>query len=273
MHRSFVTAVFLLALPAQAQTFTDVSDLLPPRTFTGFAGAAMVDADGDGRTDIARSNELFLQREGEFTSVSYNGEFGGDFPLGSVFGDVAGDGRPEVFVLYANEPDLLRYDPARETLAPIPGGGLDVRVPLVQGSILFDYDRDGLLDALIGNDGGIDVLFRGLGKGRFENTSSILPQLSRGDYGMMAADYDRDGDTDVYVGLCAGVTENLLYRNDGGAFTEVAAAAGVDDPGQGWGVVWLDYDNDGWADLFVANKSGSETAACSGTTRTVRSPT
>jgi len=78
-------------------------------------------------------------------------------------------------------------------------------------------------------------------------------------------DYDNDGDQDLYV--VNGATReyilgragakkltNHLYRNDGGwKFTDVTQAAGVGDPGWGYGCVAADYDNDGDQDLYVAN--------------------
>jgi len=242
-----------LVATAQAQTFTDVSDLLPERPISGFAGAAVVDVDGDGRTDVVYPGEPFLQRSDGFEGVPFP-RVEENPAIGAVFGDVDGEGQREAFAFFAFEPDILRYQLAREQFRPIPGSGIDAMVFLVQGSILLDYDRDGALDALLGNDGGIDFLFRGRGDGTFDDVSDeTLPQIERGDYGMMAADYDRDGDTDVYVGLCFGDTENVLYQNGGDAFGEAAGAAGVDDPRASWGVVWFDYDNDGWLDLYVAN--------------------
>ena len=223
--------------------------MLPSPPGGTFGGAAIVDADGDGRTDLAAPNGLLLRRESGFERVLFEGQF----PIGSVFGDVDGDARVDVLVLYGSEPEVFRYNPAREALDPFVGGGLGAEVPLVQGSVLFDYDRDGHLDALISDDGGMDQLYRGLGGGVFEERSELLPPLLRGDYGMMVADYDRDGDDDVYVGLCAGITENLLYRNEGGTFSDAAEEAGVDDERSSWGVAWFDFDNDGWLDIFVAN--------------------
>jgi hypothetical protein len=52
---------------------------------------------------------------------------------------------------------------------------------------------------------------------------------------------------------------NLFYRNKGdGTFEEISKKAGVDNPGGSYGMqpIWLDYDNDGWPDLFVANDAG-----------------
>ena len=66
------------------------------------------------------------------------------------------------------------------------------------------------------------------------------------------SDYNRDGWPDLYVVNDFG--RKNLYRNNGdGTFTDVAAAGGVEDVGAGMSVSWLDYDNDGAEDLYVAN--------------------
>ena len=68
-------------------------------------------------------------------------------------------------------------------------------------------------------------------------------------------DYDNDGDPDLYVSNDYG--HNCLYRNEGGKFSEVAAAAGVVDAGPGMSASWSDYDRDGDMDLYVGNMFSS----------------
>jgi hypothetical protein len=64
-------------------------------------------------------------------------------------------------------------------------------------------------------------------------------------------DYDQDGDPDLYVANDYG--RNNLFRNDGGRFTDVAAAAGVEDQSFGMSVTWGDFNRDGWMDMYVGN--------------------
>jgi ASPIC/UnbV protein/VCBS repeat protein len=79
-------------------------------------------------------------------------------------------------------------------------------------------------------------------------------------HGCAWADYDKDGDLDLYQTQGAdkglGFKSNFLYRNDGATLTDVAEQAGVSDPsGRGRSVAWLDYDNDGQLDIYLANSA------------------
>ena len=68
--------------------------------------------------------------------------------------------------------------------------------------------------------------------------------------GLATGDYDNDGDIDFYFSNVGPMT---LLRQDGGVFSNVAAAAGVEAPTAiAWGALFLDYDNDGWRDLYLA---------------------
>jgi hypothetical protein len=140
---------------------------------------------------------------------------------------------------------------------------------MVSGVALFDYDNDGFLDIYIVNGAtmpGLDKtdpvfwnrLYHNKGDGTFEDvTAKAGVKGDSYDLGVAAADYDNDGLTDLFV---AGLRHNILYRNKGdGTFEDVTAKAGLNkrDPEYGtlWAVVaaFLDYDNDGWLDLFVSN--------------------
>ncbi|MGH9410558.1 MAG: CRTAC1 family protein, partial [Vicinamibacterales bacterium] len=71
-------------------------------------------------------------------------------------------------------------------------------------------------------------------------------------------DYDGDGDLDLFVGFRD--RPNMLFRNDGGRFTDVASEVGLADPRKTVGAVWFDYDQDGDLDLYVANMDGDANA-------------
>jgi hypothetical protein len=126
---------------------------------------------------------------------------------------------------------------------------------------LADLNNNGSLDIIAVGDvtGGIR-LWENDGTGHFTDRSlnAILnPQIPTRRYsGVSAADYDNDGDLDLY--LTAWGQPDVLLRNDGNwNFTNVTAQAGLGDPGAGCGVSWVDFDGDGWLDIYVSNRTGS----------------
>lgn len=132
------------------------------------------------------------------------------------------------------------------------------------GAAIFDADRDGDNDVLIVNgvsleqyrngDGEPSVLYLNNGAGKFESVSESngFSKVGWGQ-GVCSGDYDNDGDPDLLI-TYHGV--DSLYRNRGdGVFAEVTEAAGLPTEGVRWGsgCAFLDYDNDGYLDLFIAN--------------------
>jgi enediyne biosynthesis protein E4 len=140
---------------------------------------------------------------------------------------------------------------------------------MVAGVALLDYDDDGWLDIYAVNGAtmpGLDKsdpkfwnrLFRNKHDGTFEDVTVKAGVAGKGyDQGVAAADYDNDGYVDLFV---AGLRENVLYRNRGdGTFEDVTARAGLAARDPDYGTLWsvaaafVDYDRDGWLDLFVSN--------------------
>ncbi|MBL0125972.1 MAG: VCBS repeat-containing protein [Flavobacteriales bacterium] len=127
-----------------------------------------------------------------------------------------------------------------------------------------DYDNDGDLDISMTTRYGPYRLFQNDGAFHFTDVSTQVgfAEVTEETYGEAWADYDRDGDLDMYVCTYTNVGDestyarlNHLYRNNGnGTFTDVTLAAGVGDGIKlSFQAVWLDYDHDGWPDLFVIN--------------------
>ncbi len=141
--------------------------------------------------------------------------------------------------------------------------------PMVGGVAIFDFDGDGYPDLYFVNGAGMpslektgpqfqNRLYRNNHDLTFTDVTAHAGVAGSG-YGMGAAagDYNNDGHTDLYV---TNVNGNQLFRNNGdGTFTDVTEKAGVAGGMYAgkkmWsvGAAWLDYNNDGLLDLFVAN--------------------
>jgi hypothetical protein len=130
------------------------------------------------------------------------------------------------------------------------------------GVAFFDFDDDGRLDLFVANDSCSNYLYRNRGDGTFQDVSYASGAAfneagqEQSYMGVAVGDYDRDGRLDLHVTTFEN-DANILYHNDGGGlFSEATYPAGVGTPSVpfvGWGTNFLDYDNDGWLDLFVAN--------------------
>jgi enediyne biosynthesis protein E4 len=118
------------------------------------------------------------------------------------------------------------------------------------GQAWADVDGDGRLDLYTTQDGDPNSLWMQTEPGLFVDAEAAELALDGVDSaGATFADFDNDGDPDLFV---ANVGANNLFRNDGGAWVDVAdeALAGMDETYLG---LWADYDRDGHTDLYVVN--------------------
>jgi hypothetical protein len=134
-----------------------------------------------------------------------------------------------------------------------PGKGL--------GLAIADYDRDGHIDIVVANDSMPQFLYHNRGDGTFEDRALLANVAVDGDghayagMGVDFADYDNDGLPDIAIDDLAGQVY-ALYRNNGdGSFTYSSFTSGIGRMTllhSGWGLRFIDYDNDGWKDLLIA---------------------
>jgi hypothetical protein len=207
---------------------------------------------------------------------------------GAAFLDVDGDGWPDILLLNSKDfaprgrrsLSALYKNNRNGTFTDITAGsGLDLEM-YAMGVAVADYDNDGREDVYITALEG-DRLFHNDGNGKFRDVTKASG-IQNANFGTSAAwlDYDKDGKADMFVAnyvqwtqkgdlwcsldgstksYCTPEsykgTSSKLYRNlGGGKFEDVTQKAGVGDPtSKSLGIAVLDYNGDGWPDIFVAN--------------------
>ena len=140
--------------------------------------------------------------------------------------------------------------------------GIDPESYYGLGVLWLDYDKDGCLDLYVANDSSPSLLYHNNCKGGFTEVGSAAGVAYSSDgheqagMGIDSADYDRDGWPDIVKTNFSDDNTNLYHNDHNGEFTDVAGAAGIgaiSNPYLGFGAKFLDYDNDGWPDIFIAN--------------------
>ncbi|MCH7776629.1 MAG: CRTAC1 family protein [Gemmatimonadetes bacterium] len=246
-------------------TFTDVTDRsgITFRHFSGHrttqlpedmgSGAAWADYDNDGWLDLfvvnqagpltlsadevrsssARSALYRNNGDGTFTDVSASA--GIDYRshgMGAAWGDYDNDGWPDLVVSSYGENELFRNNGDGTFERRSEQSGIGAYQGFWTGVSWGDFDRDGLLDLYVA------------GYVKYSDLGKMPPSLQ----------YDVEAPPSLNPSAFA-PERNLLYRNNGdGTFTEMAYQAGVANPrGRSLAAAWVDLDDDGWPDLYVAN--------------------
>lgn len=252
--------------------------------------ALIVDFDNDGWNDlfVARfgPSQLYRNIQGrrfELVEDAFNGTEGHRNPVAAVAMDYDRDGDLDIYLgAYFPDVDLTNLTGdtqiLHESWEGARNGGTNVLLEN-QGDMRFvdvteraqlgdtgwtlaigtgDLDQDGWTDLYVANDFGTDKMFRNMGDGTFEDMTvrSIGIDTKKG-MNAELGDYDNDGYLDIYV---TNITEpylnecNMLWRNNGDfTFSDVSTVLGVCDTKWGWGAKFLDYDADGWQDIYVMN--------------------
>lgn len=225
-------------------TFTDVTAAAGVGGNGWSTSAAWVDLDGDGLLDLVVLRYLQWDFEdiycGEhkegYRSYCHPDTFSGIAPL-----------------VYHNDGNGHFSEVAQKIGMGKAGKGL--------GLALADYDHDGKVDLFVANDSMMEFLYHNKGNMQFEEVALASQVAVDGDgrtyagMGVDFSDYNNDGWADLIVTDLANQRYALYQNNRDGSFTYASLSSGLGRITMlhtGWGASFLDYDNDGWKDLLIA---------------------
>jgi hypothetical protein len=273
------------------RTFADVTEQAGVAGHGFGTTAAAADYDNDGDTDLLVVNfgsVILYQNQGDGTFRDVTEAAGLNNPragISATFLDVDRDGWLDLFV--ANylvfDPTLnvepgspqpypgpLAYPPEYNVLYRNRGDGSfadvseasGIRIPdhRAMSVTALDFDLDGDVDLYVSNDGTPNLLLDNDGQGRFRDVGwqrgVAFNQFgdAAGSMGAAVADVNRDGFPDILVTRFG--QASLYLNSKGGFFEDRITASGILDVSSqlvGWGGNFLDFDNDGDPDIFIAN--------------------
>jgi hypothetical protein len=233
--------------------FEDVTDKAGVGGSGFMTGAAWADYDRDGYVDlfVARYVHLDINKLPEFGSNERFCRFKGILVQCGPWG-MEGEG------------DLLFHNRGDGTFEEVSkkAGMDDPQHRYGLGAVWGDYDNDGWPDLYLANDAGPNFLYRNKHDGTFEEVGLLTGvALSSdgqelGSMGVDFGDYDHDGRLDIYVTNFADQPNNLYHNLGTQGFTDTGWASKTGQPSYPyvkWGTGFVDFDNDGWVDIFVAN--------------------
>jgi hypothetical protein len=165
--------------------------------------------------------------------------------------------------VYRAQPSTLYHNNRDGTFTDVTAAaGMAAEFGPALGVSAADFDGDGWPDLYIANDGQPNQLWINQRNGTFRNTALLAGAAvgeagkTKSSMGVDAGDFDNDGDEDLIVTTLTGQGTDV-YVNDGhGVFTEQSARVGIRVPSlplTGFGIGWVDFDNDGWLDVISAN--------------------
>lgn len=178
---------------------------------------------------------------------------------GIAAGDLNNDGLLDLMVTYWNKGVYLYLNHGNGKFSDIGASHLTGEVHFYLQPLLYDFDKNGFPDIFLNVDGGENLFWLNQGGLQFSEVGRQLElNTSFNEMGMALGDYDNDQDMDIYISnVAGGASYNVFFQNESKKgtleFREVARELGVSEGGWGWGVSFLDADNDGYLDLAETN--------------------
>jgi hypothetical protein len=226
-------------------TFTDVTEKAGVGGSGWSSSAAWADLDNDGLLDLVVLRYVKWDWDDLWCGPEHREGFRG-YCHPDVF-------QPIPMLVYHNDGNGHFTEVSKKLGLDKPAKALGIAVA--------DYDREGRTDLYVANDSMQEFLFHQKADGTFEEVG-LESEVAVNDSGQTFAgmgvdfaDYDNDGWPDIVVTDLANQRYSIFRNNRDGTFDDVSRADGIGAMSQlhsGWSVRFMDYDNDGWKDLLIA---------------------
>ena len=234
-------------------TFTDVTHkagLYQDKVRWG-TGCSFLDYDRDGHLDLFVCN--FVKLDSDQPPAIADPRFCQWKGVPTVCGPRGLPG--DTNILYHNNGDGTFTDVSQKTGILKPGPRYSIT------AVSYDFNNDGWPDIYVAVDSGPSIMFQNNRDGTFTDVAVMAwcaynnDGHEQGGMGIAVADYDCDGWFDIFKTNFANDTCNLYHNNGDGTFSDISfnSGVGINHSYVAWGCGFIDYDNDGWADIVQIN--------------------
>ncbi|OYT17347.1 MAG: hypothetical protein B7C24_02940 [Bacteroidetes bacterium 4572_77] len=215
------------------------------------------DINNDGLQDVAFSNQdgsgfwLYKNNGENFQNITASAGLSGNSGNMILFADINNNGWEDLILYPQSGNQKIFINNTDETFSLMSNSGVNKMIRVVA-----DFNKDGYIDLMSTSNDQLTIFYNQEGE---TFTNEVVGSFSS-NFSAIILDYNNDSWPDIYLGTYSDAPNALFKNNGDGTFENVANEAGVLFPYAAHGLTTADYNNDGWADIYIGSYSGSTTS-------------